>query len=140
MYFPYYNLLAVAWNYPSSKTMKQLFDGSFFFQNSSDQDYNNRDYKVFPAKLRHDIQITSEHEKNIKEYFDLSDEDWNKDPAYYERCYRYKLLVQKLGLNKWFKTSDLDDHDYHTININLFDGPNYSPEHRHAVKNFIKNL
>ena len=41
LYFPYYNMVAVIWNYPSSDKLNQLFDDSFYFQNGSDQNYNN---------------------------------------------------------------------------------------------------
>ena len=37
LYFPYYNMVAVIWNYSSSDKLNQLFDGSFYFQNGSDK-------------------------------------------------------------------------------------------------------
>ena len=138
LYFPYYNMVAVIWNYPSSDKLNQLFDGSFYFQNGSDQNYKFDDYKFFPAKLRNDIQITQQHKKEIKEYFTLDDEDWEEDSTYYKLSYRYKLLVQHLGLNKLFRTSDPDEHSYYSVNIDLFDAPNYDPAHRQAVEKFVK--
>lgn len=140
LYFPYYNMVAVIWNYPSSDKLNQLFDGSFYFQNGSDQNYKFDDYKFFPAKLRNDIQVTPQHEKEIKEYFMLDEEEWKEDATYYKLSYRYKLLVKQLGLNKLFRTSDPDEHRYHLVNIDLFEQPDYSPEHRSAVKRFVKLL
>ena len=140
LYFPYYNMVAIIWNYPSSEKLNQLFDGSFYFQNGSDQNYKFDDYKFFPAKLRNDIQVIPQHEKEIKEHFMLDEEEWKKDATYYKLSYQYKLLVQHLGLNKLFKTSDSDEHSYHLVNVDLFEQVDYSPEHRRAVKRFVELL
>ena len=140
LYFPCYNMVAIIWNYPSSEKLNQLFDGSFYFQNGSDQNYKFDDYKFFPAKLRNDIQVIPQHEKEIKEHFMLDEEEWKKDATYYKLSYRYKLLVQHLGLNKLFKTSDSDEHSYHLVNVDLFEQVDYSPEHRRAVKRFVELL
>ena len=140
LYFPCYNMVAIIWNYPSSEKLNQLFDGSFYFQNGSDQNYKFDDYKFFPAKLRNDIQVIPQHEKEIKEHFMLDEEEWKKDATYYKLSYQYKLLVQHLGLNKLFKTSDSDEHSYHLVNVDLFEQVDYSPEHRRAVKRFVELL
>lgn len=138
LYFPYYNMVAVIWNYSSSDKLNQLFDGSFYFQNSSDQNYKFDDYKFFPTKLRNDIQITHQHEKEIKEYFMLDEEEWKENSTYYQLSYRYKLLVRQLGLNKLFRTSDPDKHSYYSVNIDLFDSPDYNTTHRQTVERFVK--
>lgn len=140
LYFPYYNMVAIIWNYPSSEKLNQLFDGSFYFQNGSDQNYKFDDYKFFPAKLRNDIQVIPQHEKEIKEHFMLDEEEWKENATYYKLSYQYKLLVQHLGLNKLFKTSDSDEHSYHLVNVDLFEQVDYSPEHRRAVKRFVELL
>lgn len=138
-YFPHYNLLAITWNGAGFDALDELFDGRFYFQDSTDQNYKLDDYKFFPAKLRNSIQVTDAHKEEIKEHFNLTEDDWLDAGSYYKDCYRYKLLVQKLGLNKRFLTYGVDDHDYRLINLGLFDSYDYSANHQQAVMDFIKN-
>lgn len=106
IYWEEYKLLALVGDrYP--KVIKKLFDISFYFQNSTDQDYP---YKSWGNICCFNDVINSVKKMYAKEIFDNLDymdeenEDISKirkNLSFYRQCLVYDMIYKKLDLDEW---------------------------------------
>lgn len=81
-------------------SLDSLFDGSFFFQDSTDQDYSLDEYNIFPERLKSDVlEFPNNDFEEWLDFFEEKDSEERKEYYdYYKLSYSYHLLVHKLNL------------------------------------------
>lgn len=116
IYWEKYNLLAILGEvYPNE--IKEMFSTSFYFQNSSDQDYEYSDWG-YSIALFNDIvrehqdaditQIYKEVAAWRDESVDEVKEDVDNDPEYYRKSMTYDEIYRTLELDKWLYSRESD--------------------------------
>lgn len=112
----------------SVPSIENLFDGSFYFQNSTDQDYEEEDYIFFDENI---INI-------------INDFNYDDNDDYDNRTIRYNRLVELLSLdkilginsNEYLSKSDIAD--FNKITISPYHMKNYSLEFQNEIERVLR--
>lgn len=104
-----------------SNLLKPFFDTSFYFQNSTDQDYALSEWDeticVF-KKMKTKVQKATEDElfeigKEYNDWFTL--EDIQEDVEYYRKTLLYDIIYNELRLNSWLY--DKEDKEFEQFTL-----------------------
>lgn len=104
-----------------SNLFKPFFDTSFYFQNSTDQDYALSEWDeticVF-KKMKTKVQKATEDElfeigKEYNDWFTL--EDIQEDVEYYRKTLLYDIIYNELRLNSWLY--DKEDKEFEQFTL-----------------------
>lgn len=112
----------------SVPSIENLFDGSFYFQNSTDQDYEEEDYIFFDENII-----------NIINDFNYDDnDDYDNRTIRYNRLVELLSLYKILGINSNEYLSKSDIADFNKITISPFHMKNYSLEFQNEIERVLR--
>ena len=119
-FWPEYDLVGTILNYGSNKELEKLYDCSFYFQDSTDEDYPYSSYEGLPEKLLEHFQKEDDYNTVSERYHQLCEKlkineilyDKENQPAHIQlkviKDRKQDIAVMRMCLN-------IESHLRHTI-------------------------